>query len=436
MSTQQSAPSHSDWINRARSAAQAGRLPEAEQAYMQALRLRPRDVEGLNFVGMCAIGRGEAVSGTLLLKKAVELEPGNAAVLCNLGSAYRGAGEWELARATFEQALAAAPRFADARLYLAEALEQLGRTYEALTNYFGAILQAQGAGQWMSEAGTPPMLRPVLLHAMEFVAQGRRAVLETAYRQQRDQYGSEALRRVDDCVLMYLKDLPTRYTDERQQPGFLFFPDLPTQPWFEPEALDWVAEYEAAWQPIAAELAEVRAEGRALEPVHAQLHAQQLRTLLASDRGTAQWDAFFFFRHGAEYADNLRRCPATAAALQRLPLGRIREHGPEVFFSILKPGTHILPHRGVTNVRSVTHLPLMVPEGCALRVGGETREWREGKVLMFDDTFEHEAWNRGEATRVVLIADVWNPHLSLPEREALAALIPSIGRFNRDCGID
>lgn len=436
MSTQQSAPTHSDWINRARLAAQAGRLPEAEQAYMQALRLRPRDVEGLNFVGMCAVQRGEALSGTLLLKKAAELEPGNAAVLCNLGSAYGKAGEWELARDTFAKASAAAPRFADARLCLAEALENLGRTYEALTYYFCAILQAQSAGQWMNEATTPPILRRTVLHAMDFVAQGRRALFEAAYREQRDQYGSEALRRVDDCLLMYLQDLPTRYVDERQRPGFLYFPDLPTQPWFERETLPWVEEYEAAFEPIAAELAAVLADGAALEPVHGQLATEHLKTLLRNDRGPAQWDAFFFHRHGTAYEDNCRRCPATAAALERLPLGRVREHGPEVFFSVLKPGTHILPHRGVTNVRSVIHLPLVVPAGCALRVGGETREWQAGKVLAFDDTFEHEAWNRGEATRVVLIADVWNPHLTQAEREALAALIPKIGDFNRDCGIN
>jgi aspartate beta-hydroxylase len=235
---------------------------------------------------------------------------------------------------------------------------------------------------------------------------------------------------------MYLKDLPTHYADERQRPGFLYLPDLPAQPWFERAAFDWMEEYEAAYQPIAAELAAVLADGQALEPVHGKLATEHLKSLLRNDRGPAQWDAYFFHRHGAAYEDNRRRCPATAAALDRLPLARIREHSPEVFFSVLKPGTQILPHRGVTNIRSVTHLPLVVPEGCALRVGGETREWQAGKCLAFDDTYEHEAWNRGESTRVVLIADVWNPHLTQAEREALTALIPAIGDFNRDCGIN
>ena len=65
----------------------------------------------------------------------------------------------------------------------------------------------------------------------------------------------------------------------------------------------------------------------------------------------------------------LASCPRTAAVLETLPLVRIREHAPETLFSVLRPGTHILPHRGVTNTRLVTHLPLIVPPDCALARG-------------------------------------------------------------------
>jgi len=104
-------------------------------------------------------------------------------------------------------------------------------------------------------------------------------------------------------------------------------------------------------------------------------------------------------------------------------------------FSVLTPGTHILPHRGVTNTRTVCHLPLVVPEDCALVVGGERHDWREGRAVAFDDTYEHEAWNRGSRTRVVLIFDVWNPHLTAAERDAVAALVAAMGDFNRAAGI-
>ena len=64
------------------------------------------------------------------------------------------------------------------------------------------------------------------------------------------------------------------------------------------------------------------------------------------------------------------------------------------------------------NTRLICHLPLIVPPGCGFRVGNETREWEEGKLLIFDDTIEHEAWNESDQDRVVLIFDIWRPELS------------------------
>jgi aspartate beta-hydroxylase len=145
-------------------------------------------------------------------------------------------------------------------------------------------------------------------------------------------------------------------------------------------------------------------------------------------RGAApRWTGFYLYRHGARREENCRRCPATMAALDELPLSHVPEHGPEVLFSFFAPGTHLLPHQGVTNARVVGHLPLRVPPQCALRVGGELHEWREGEVVVFDDTFEHEAWNRSAATRVVLIFDLWHPELTEIERAALSDLVVTIG---------
>jgi len=78
-------------------------------------------------------------------------------------------------------------------------------------------------------------------------------------------------------------------------------------------------------------------------------------------------------------------------------------------------------------VRSIVHLGLIVPEGCGFRVGGETREWRVGEAFVFDDTIEHEAWNRSNEDRAVLIIDVWNPHLSEHEREMICRFYGAAG---------
>jgi aspartate beta-hydroxylase len=85
----------------------------------------------------------------------------------------------------------------------------------------------------------------------------------------------------------------------------------------------------------------------------------------------------------------------------------------------------------VTNVRAVVHLPLIVPRDCTLTVGDEAHHWREGECVAFDDTWLHEAWNRSGETRVILLMDAWNPHLTLAERDAMATLVEGIGELKR-----
>jgi aspartyl/asparaginyl beta-hydroxylase (cupin superfamily) len=65
------------------------------------------------------------------------------------------------------------------------------------------------------------------------------------------------------------------------------------------------------------------------------------------------------------------------------------------------------------------HLPLIVPEGCRFRVGGDTRSWEVGRAWVFDDTIDHEAWNTSDELRAILIFDVWNPYITPIERDLL-----------------
>ena len=110
-------------------------------------------------------------------------------------------------------------------------------------------------------------------------------------------------------------------------------------------------------------------------------------------------------------------------AAEKIPGAKMARRAPTAFFSILKPKTHIPPHTGVTNTRAIIHLPLIIPEGCGFRVGGETREWKMGEAFAFDDTIEHEAWNNSDELRAVLIFDVWNPHLTPVEQTMLQRFV-------------
>jgi aspartate beta-hydroxylase len=118
------------------------------------------------------------------------------------------------------------------------------------------------------------------------------------------------------------------------------------------------------------------------------------------------------------------------AVIEGLELANAPPHTPEAFFSILKPGTHIPPHYGLSNFKLAVHLALMIPDSCGIRVGGETRYWQEGRCLVFDDSFEHEAWNRSNTLRAVLIVEAWNPALTGIERAAIGRIIAASERFN------
>ena len=115
-------------------------------------------------------------------------------------------------------------------------------------------------------------------------------------------------------------------------------------------------------------------------------------------------------------------------------LCRIAERTPSVLFSLLRPGTRIRPHHGFTNARLICHLPLIVPGECALRVGNQIHPWREGELVVFDDSMEHEAWNLSKELRVVLLFDIWRPELTDAERVMVAATLEAVSRFDGSQG--
>ena len=119
------------------------------------------------------------------------------------------------------------------------------------------------------------------------------------------------------------------------------------------------------------------------------------------------WDVFtiFDFPHGEGRADGISACPVTARTVSEALAHHGIQHGV-VGFSRLGPGTHIYPHSGYQGDFLRCHLGLQVPSGdCRLTVARETRHWESGKVLVFDDRLEHEAWNNTDSSRGVLLID-------------------------------
>jgi aspartyl/asparaginyl beta-hydroxylase (cupin superfamily) len=114
------------------------------------------------------------------------------------------------------------------------------------------------------------------------------------------------------------------------------------------------------------------------------------------------WDVFGLYAFNNRLEENCAKCPETARLLASIP------GMTTAMFSCLQPRTHIRPHIGYfqySNYILRAHLGIKVPEGCALIVNGVTQTWQNGKSFVFDDTFRHEAYNKSDELRVVLMID-------------------------------
>src|SRR5436190_2515868 len=250
--------------------------------------------------------------------------------------------------------------------------EQAGEARVAAAAYRTAL---QSIPQFLS-----PNARPILEHAQR-VVQANDAALEGYLAGRladlRGRHGNQDLGRFDRCLDILLR----KRRVYRSNPSFMYVPQLPAIEFYRREDFPWLDALEAAAPDIRAELIEVLADGpSALEPYVSVDGAPQdrWRELNKSRR----WGVFYLWKAGVPVAENLARCPKTAAALEGWPRCDLLDTGPTAVFSILDAKTRIPPHVGVNNARLIVHLPLIVPDGCGFRVGAETRSWEPAKALV------------------------------------------------------
>lgn len=133
---------------------------------------------------------------------------------------------------------------------------------------------------------------------------------------------------------------------------------------------------------------------------------------------SGHWKQYLLYSRGRKITSNCLRTPLTCQLIEMIPEARCTRG--QVKFSVLDPGTHIYPHCGPTNSRLRAHLALQAEEQLTfIRVANETRSWKQGELLIFDDSFEHEIWHNGTIQRLILIVDLWNPDLDEYQRKNL-----------------
>lgn len=419
---------------RAGAHAQRGESAAARSLYEQVLDIDPVHPEALNFVAVTALQSGDAHRSIELLERGVAAHPSDANLFKNLGLACRAGGRYADALKAFAAAVALKPDFTVALLNEGALLVELGRHEEAIASYLRAFTAAERTHLFLNLSSIPPGVRVLADKAVAALQQARRTAFQEALAPVQASHGRAALDRVWHCLESYLGLRPPIGLPALQRPTFMSFPGLPARAWFEREEFPWMSDMERRTETIREELLKVLAGDEGFQPFVDIPTEHPGAAYWRALNHSPSWNAFFFYRDGKPFPENQIRCPRTHAALDAVPLNRIADHSPEALYSVLKPQARIPPHTGVINVRLVAHLALIIPPDCGIRVGNETRGWQEGRCIVFDDTYEHEAWNKSDRTRVVLIFDVWNPGLTVAEREGMQAAVEALGRFNQRYG--
>lgn len=383
-----------------------GNAVRAQTLYLDVLKLAPNHAGALNSLGVIALNGGDNRRAVEWHTRAAEADPDAPVLWVNLARAWRAIPDDFEERKALDKALSIDPTTFTALVRKGELHERRGEEIDAMQTWGMVIAHAP--------ATAPPA---VLDHARSYVGEraGRlTAAMDDGLAAMRAETGP--LRRIDACVDAMLGK---RRIYHNECAG-VHVPFLPADEFFERHHFPWLEAFEAHAPAIRAELEALLVKGAPGFAPYVQQAPGTPENKWTPLDGKTTWGAYWFWHYGERIADAHDRCPATSRALELVPLVDLPGRMPNVFFSLLEPGGHIPPHTGVTNMRAILHLPLIVPEGCWYRVGGDVRPWKEGEAWLFDDTIEHEAVNPTQNLRAVLILDVWNPYLDEKEQRLLA----------------
>lgn len=400
----------------------AGRLDDAAQKWREVVAAAPDHAQALFHLGQHALFRKDFEQARSLLVRAAAVAPREAAVPLNLAFVYRATGDAGAEMEALTRALTIDPYFYPALLAKGMLLERTGDKRGAARIYKDVMSIAPPEDQVPADLSAP------LKRAREAVSSNAAeldAYLEDRLADAGRKHAAENLTRFEQCRDVALGRRKV-YT---QQPSMLHFPALPAVEFYDNADFPWLKQLEAAADDIRDELKAVLREDA--DETHPYVNHPDGAPInqWAELNHSPRWSVFFLWKDGIRDEKHCARCPRLAALLDAIPMMDLPGFAPTVMFSILAPHTHIPPHSSVTNARLVVHLPLIAPEGCRFRVGSDTRDWRYGKAWVFDDTIEHEAWNDSDDVRVILMIDIWNPHLTPAERDLVTALLNGIRSY-------
>ncbi|CAM3265773.1 Aspartyl/asparaginy/proline hydroxylase domain-containing protein [Sphingomonas antarctica] len=362
--------------------------------------------------GVAALNTGRAAEATAAFAQATALDPDAGPLWLNLAKAHRLAANDAGEHAALTRALAIDQLDFMAQVRKAELHQRRGEDADA-HQHWSAVVQL---GAQMPPG---PALEAVIARAREFVSRRTQSLADAVEAEL-----GPAIADADSLTRRRISAAVDHALGRRSlyinQCAGLHYPFLPADEYFDRAHFPWLAALEAEVPAIRSEWEILIRERDPGFVPYVSLAPGTPENPWSALSDSFDWSALYLWKYGEPQHAILEACPRTRAALEAVPGMSIPGRGPTVFFSLLKPGARIPPHTGVSNIRTIGHLALSIPPGCGFRVGGETREWREGEGWLFDDTIEHEAWNDSDRPRAILIFDVWNPYLTAPERDLVS----------------
>ena len=403
-------------------AAQAGREDEAIRLWGRVLEINPNHGRTLTALGQRAFRKGDMASARAVFQRLVDTDGSDPQQWLHLSLACRNLQDEQAEESAITRALSIDPSDLLGLILRANLLERQGKTHQA-ASVNRAITRV-----------SPPLdrlradLRPAVSHAIEAsdkYGADMAAFLDQHLEAHFQSFAGENLKRFRDS-LDIMVGRKKRYDSQSM---IYHYPQLAPIEFFDRADFPWLESIEAATDEIRNEFLQILQAENGFTP-YVMYPPDVPHNQWAELNHSPRWSAFHLYKLGKVIEENALKAPRTVQALTNVPQPDQPGRTPAALFSLLKPKTRIPPHTGVTNVRLVTHLALIIPEGCAFRVGNETRHWTPGQAWVFDDTIEHEAWNDSDKLRVVLIFDVWHPHLTPAERSMITALTAGINAFS------
>jgi aspartate beta-hydroxylase len=381
----------------------------------------PFDARALAQSGADALRRGDPHTARASFERIIAAGHADVSVCLALAHACRRLNDKAAALAAADKALVLVPHDLRAVILKADLLAESGNERGASSFYQFAIRIAPSANEM------PADLRDELSRAQamcdRYAGQFEAFLQDQLVRRGLGEGRSAARFKHSLDIMLGRKKIYL------QQPRIFHYPELPQVQFYDPNAFPWIDKVEAATADIRAELIELLEGASSFVPYVQHVPGQPRKDLAGLD-GNPDWSAFYLWKDGEIVPANAARCPRTMKVMDEVPVTRVKNRSPSILFSLLRPGAWIPPHTGLVNTRLICHLPLIVPTDCSFRVGNDTRTPVEGKVWMFDDTIEHEAWNRSERTRVILLFEIWRPELTEEERELVTVMFEAIDTYS------